>query len=152
MILGFATLELGAKCETVFVQTFDDASYETAKDQVQAIKSLSGKGISTIKILDASASRPAGCVAFPVSSSAAVFLAVKGRVDMDAEIAKATTKLAKAKTNAEKTAKVLADPGYREKVAAATQEIDRKRLADYESEVKHLEATISQFEGLKLEK
>jgi len=135
----------------VFVQTFDEASHKTAQEQMQAIKSLSGKGVTKIHVLDAAAARPAGCVAFPVSSSAAVFLLVKGRIDMDAEIAKANTKLTKARANAAKIEKVLGDPAYQQKVAEATQEMDRKKLADLESEVKHLEQTVEQFKGLKLE-
>jgi valyl-tRNA synthetase len=102
-------------------------------------------------VIPGSQSRPAGCVAFPVSSAAAVFLEVKGRVDIDNEISKATKKLEKTRAAITKQQKLIADPGYQEKVAEALQEADRKKLTDLESEAKGFEGTIKQFEDLKLE-
>ena len=133
------------------IQTFDSASHQTATAQVQCIKSLSGKGATAITVVDSVTDRPAGCVAFPVSAAAAVFLHVKGRIDLDAEIAKAKTKLAKSQAAIAKTSKILADKAYQEKVAEATKEADAKRLKDQESEARHLEGTIEQFKALKLE-
>ncbi|KAI1213881.1 tRNA synthetases class I-domain-containing protein [Annulohypoxylon truncatum] len=135
----------------VFVQTYDETAHQTAVDQVQSIKSLSGKGVTDIEVISGSQPRPAGCVAFPVSSSAAVFLHVKGRVDIDDEISKANKKLEKTRLAIAKQSKLLSDPGYQQKVTAAIQEADKKRLADFESEAKGFEGTIKQFEALKLE-
>jgi len=135
----------------VYVQAYDDTAHKTITEQVQSIKSLSGKGVTGIETLPASEQRPAGCVAFPVSASAAVFLYVKGRVDMDNEIAKANKKLDRTRAAIAKQEKLLSDPGYQQKVAESLQEADRKKLADYESEAKGFEATIKQFETLKLE-
>ncbi|KAI0116842.1 tRNA synthetases class I-domain-containing protein [Daldinia grandis] len=135
----------------VFIQTYDDTAYQTAVDQVQSIKSLSGKGVTGIEVISGSNTRPAGCVAFPVSSAAAVFLHVKGRVDIDDEISKANKKLDKTRAAITKQQKLLADTNYQQKVAAALQEADKKKLADLESEAKGFEGTIKQFEGLKLE-
>lgn len=80
-----------------------------------------------------------------------VFLEVKGRVDIDDEITKATKKLEKTRAAITKQQKLIADPGYQEKVAEALQEADRKKLSDLESEAKGFEGTIKQFEDLKLE-
>jgi valyl-tRNA synthetase len=124
---------------------------ETARKESASIKSLSGKGVKEIEVLGPDAPRPAGCVAFPVSSLAAVFLYVKGRVDMDAEIAKAQKKLDKTKTVIDKQRKIFDDPSYKEKVSEAVQESDRKRLLDLESEARGFEGTIKQFEQIKLE-
>ena len=135
----------------VFVQTYNATAQQTVTEQMQSLKSLSGKGVTNVELVPGSDARPGGCVAFPVSSSAAVFLRVKGRVDLDAEIAKATKKLEKTQAAIAKQQKLLADQGYLAKVSAQLQEADRKRLADYESEAKGFEATIRQFEGLKLE-
>lgn len=118
---------------------------------MQSLKSLSGKGVTSIEILPGSEARPSGCVTFPVSSSAAVFLRVKGRVDLDNEIAKANKKLEKTQAAITKQKKLLADTGYLSKVSESIQDADRKRLLDYESEAKGFEATIKQFEELKLE-
>lgn len=107
--------------------------------------------MTSITVLAADHVRPQGCVAFPVSSGAAVFLLVKGLVDLDAEIDKATKKLSKARQAVDKQRKILTDPAYLQKVAFATQEADRRRLADLESEARGFEGTIQQFEQLKLE-
>ncbi|KAI7913008.1 valyl-tRNA synthetase [Pyricularia oryzae] len=135
----------------VFIQCYDDASVATARKELQSIKSLSGKGVTAVQVLEASAKRPAGCVVFPCGSTAAVFLHVKGRVDIDAEIAKAQKKLDRASGQIDRQKKVLNDPKYQEKVTAELQATEKKRLADMESEAEGFKATIKQFEDLKLE-
>lgn len=136
---------------SVFIQCYDDASVATARKELQSIKSLSGKGVTAVQVLEASAKRPAGCVVFPCGSTAAVFLHVKGRVDIDAEIAKAQKKLDRASGQIDRQKKVLNDPKYQEKVTAELQATEKKRLADMESEAEGFKATIKQFEDLKLE-
>ncbi|KAF4979905.1 hypothetical protein FZEAL_3986 [Fusarium zealandicum] len=135
----------------VIIQAYNDTALTTVKEQVSSIKSLSGKGIKGAEILTPDAARPAGCVAYPVSTEAAVFLHVKGRVDLEAEIAKAQKRLDKAKANMQKQEKILNDPSYREKVSDAVRETDEKRLADAKQELHSFEETIKQFEQLKLE-
>lgn len=124
---------------------------KTCNAEVASIKSLSGKSVSNIKVIGSDSPRPAGCVAYPVSTSVAVFLHVKGRVDMDAEITKAQKKLEKSKMNIQKQEKILLDPGYKEKVSDAVREADEQRLADAKQEAHSFEETIKQFEQLKLE-
>jgi valyl-tRNA synthetase len=135
----------------VSIQTYDDASLKTAREELQSIKSLSGKGVTSVEVIDAAAGRPAGCVVWPVSAGAAVFLHVKGRVDIDAEIAKAAKKLEKTGQQIERQRKLISDPKYIEKVLAELQEADKKKLTDLESEAAGFQATIKQFEDLKLE-
>lgn len=136
---------------TVYVQTLDQTAHHTATSQIQFIKSLSGKGVTSLDIIDASSSRPAGCVVFPVSSSASVFLHVKGRVDIDSEIAKANKKLEGIKKGIEKQNKLLSAEGYKEKVAKDLQEVEEAKLRDLKAEQSAFEETIKQFEDLKLE-
>jgi valyl-tRNA synthetase len=135
----------------VIIQAFDETALKTCKEQISSLKTLSGKGVKDIQVLEPSASRPAGCVAYPVSTSASVFLHVKGRVDLDAEIAKAQKKLDKTKSAIQKQEKILVDPGYKEKVSAEVQEQDQKKLAEARQEIQSFEETIKQFEQLKLE-
>jgi valyl-tRNA synthetase len=118
---------------------------------MQSIRSLSGKGVSSITILSDSDARPSGCVFFSVSSAAGVFLHVKGRVDIDAEIQKAAKKLEKTKLGIQKQKKILDDPAYKEKASEALQDIEKRKLGDLETEQKGFEETIEQFETLKLE-
>lgn len=137
--------------EIVYIQTYDAVAHENATSQLQSIKSLSGKGVTSLSILSASDARPAGCVVFSVSSSAAVYLHVKGRVDIDGEIQKADKKLQKARVAIEKQRKILDDPVYQEKVSKQLQEVERKKLGDLETERKAFEESIKQFEALKLD-
>lgn len=135
----------------MYVQAHDETAQQTAVKQVQSIKSLSGKGVTNIEVLSGSDSRPAGCVAYPVSSAITVYLHVKGRVDIDSEIDKASKKLQKTRGAIAKQQKLLNDKSYQEKASTELQEVDRKKLADLESEASGFEGTIKQFEGLKLE-
>ncbi|KAH0562274.1 hypothetical protein GP486_003034 [Trichoglossum hirsutum] len=139
----------------VYVQTYDDTSYKTAKEQIQSIKSLSGKGVASIEIISGDHEKPTGCVVFAISSSAAVFLHVKryikGRVDIDAEITKAQTKLRKATDGAQRQRKILDDPAYQQRVSKELQEVEQKKLADFEAEIQNYAESIRNFEKLKLE-
>ena len=135
----------------VFVQSFTPEAESTVNNQLASIRSLSGKGVTSIDLLSAAHSRPAGCVVFSISSSAAVFLHVKGRVDIEAEISKASKKLDKTKHSIERQKKILNDDDYRQKVDEKLQEVEERKLKDLETEGKAFEETIKQFETLKLE-
>jgi valyl-tRNA synthetase len=86
-----------------------------------------------------------------VSSAVSVFIHLQDRVDLDEEITKAAKKLEKAQAAVQKQRKLVNDPAYVEKVAVATQDADKKKLADMESEAHGFETTIEQFKQLKLE-
>lgn len=72
-------------------------------------------------------------------------------MDLDEAIKNATKKLEKKRGEVEKQRKLVNDPNYQEKVAVATQEADKKTLADKEGEAKGFEDTIEQLKQLKLE-
>ncbi|KUJ06220.1 valyl-tRNA synthetase [Mollisia scopiformis] len=132
----------------VFVQTYTPTAHEIVGAQIQSIRSLSGKGIASMSILTATDPRPSGCVAFSISTDAAVFVHVKGRVDIDHEITRATKKLDKTKLGIEKQLKILSDESYKEKVSKEVQQAEESRLKDLETQRKALEETITQFEAL----
>ncbi|TQV97359.1 valyl-tRNA synthetase, mitochondrial precursor [Cordyceps javanica] len=135
----------------VIIQTFTKAAEETCTKELISITSLAGKAVSKINTIGADAPRPAGCVAYPVSTAATVFLHVKGRVDMDAEIGKAQKRRDKATQSIQRQEKLLADAVYLQKASEAVREADEKKLADAKQELASFEATIKQFEQLKLE-
>ncbi|KAM3438910.1 hypothetical protein MY4824_002980 [Beauveria thailandica] len=135
----------------VIIQTFTDAAEETCTKELVSITSLAGKAVNKINMIGANAPRPAGCVAYPVSTAATVFLQVKGRVDMDAEIAKAQKRRDKATQSIQRQEKLLADPIYLQKASEAVRDADEKKLADAKQELASFEATIMQFVQLKLE-
>lgn len=76
---------------------------------------------------------------------------MKGRVDIDGEISKASKKLDKTKQSIDKQKKILNDEDYRGKVAKELQEVEERKLADLETERAAFEETIKQFETLKME-
>ncbi|KAL2192998.1 tRNA synthetases class I-domain-containing protein [Corynascus similis CBS 632.67] len=135
----------------VFIHAHNATSHKTVSEEKSSIESLSGKFAAEIEILSPGHARPAGCVAFPVSSAVSVLIHVADRVNFDEEIAKATKKLEKARAAVQKQDKLINDPTYLKKANVVTQDADRAKLADLESEAKGLEATIEQFKQLKLE-
>jgi len=135
----------------IILQAHDDDALQTLKTEQASIKTLCGKGVDQVEILKPGEPRPSGCVTFPVSSSLAVYLYVKGRVDIEAEIDKAAKRLSKIQSALEKQKKAVSDPTYLEKVSLTVQNADRKRIAELESEASAFEGTIQQFERLKLE-
>ena len=139
---------------TVHIQLFTPSALSTCNSQIASIKSLSGKAMSgetaSISILSATDAKPAGCVVQSVSASAAVYLLVKGCIDIDAEIKKGKEKLAAAQEAMEKKRKMVGGEGW-EKMREDAQEAERRKLANAEQEVKVLEGSVEQFERLRLE-
>ena len=136
---------------TIYVQLFDAKSHTTCTSELASVRSLSGKGVSSISVLGPKDAKPPGCVVFAVSSSASVFLVVKGRVDIDAEIAKAQKKLERAAEGIKKQRGILEDEAYKSKVSEALQDVERRKLRDLEAESRAFEGSVAQFEQLKLE-
>lgn len=135
----------------IIIQAYDSKTLATVQEQIASITSLSGKTVSKVDIIGPDAPRPSGSVAYPVSTVASVFLHVKGRVDIDAEITKAQKKMAKADAVVQKQEKLLADPKYTDKVSAEVRDADEKKLAEAQQEVRSFEETIKQFGQIKLE-
>ena len=136
------------------VQLFTPSALSTCNSQIPSVKSLSGKAMlgesASISILSANDPKPTGCVVQSVSASAAVYLLVKGRIDIDDEIKKGKEKLAAAQDGLEKKRKIVEGEGW-EKMKESAQEIERKKLANAEQEVRVLQGSVEQFERLRLE-
>lgn len=128
----------------------NDKVHQTASNSLQAIRSLSGKGISNITILGPDASIPTGCAVFVVSAEAAVFLEVKGRVDVDVEIKKAQEKLKKSSVAATKQRKLMEADEFKRNASEAVMDTERDKLKDLEAEMRNYEETVAQFEKMKL--
>ncbi|KAL1311633.1 hypothetical protein AAFC00_001743 [Neodothiora populina] len=135
-----------------FVHCSDETSYKTASAEQATIKSLSGKALTGLTVLSPTDARPTGCAVFAVSASAAVFLEVAGRVDVEAEISKAQQKLQKASEGAKKQRKILDAEGFADKVSYQVLETEKTKLDDLLAEQKNYEESIAQFEQLKLSK
>lgn len=129
----------------------DETSHSTAVANQSAIRSLAGRGVTSLTVLSPSDSLPSGCAVFGVSSSAAVYLTIAGRVDIDAEITKAKAKMQKASDGVKKQKKVLDAEGFETKVSSAVLETEKEKLRDLQAEVGNYEKSVEQFEKLKLE-
>ena len=75
---------------TIYIQPSDPDSSSTCTAQLASIKSLGGKAMlhGSLTILPTEDPKPSGCVVQAVGASAAVYLLVKGMIDIDAEIKK----------------------------------------------------------------
>lgn len=135
----------------MYIQCFSDVASSTAAAELASIKSLAGKGVEAVELLPPSASRPSGCVTFPVSSQAAVYLRVVGRVDLAAEVARAEKKLSDASAERTKKEKQTRDPAWLAKAPAEQQEAEMKKLEDLKGEERAFEGTIAQLKALQLE-
>lgn len=135
----------------LFVQATDKATHEIAANQVQAIRSLSGKGVASINVLSPTEPSPTGCAVYVVSSTLSVFLEVRGRVNIDEEITKAQTKMKKSSEAVARQRKVLDAEDFQSKVSEAVQEEERKKLREVLAAQENYERSIQQFEKLKLE-
>ncbi|GAM82697.1 hypothetical protein ANO11243_006800 [Dothideomycetidae sp. 11243] len=134
-----------------YVHCIDETSHSTATANQSAIRSLAGRTVSDVTILSPSDPVPSGCAVFGVSSSAAVYLNIAGRVDLDAEIKKAKTKLQKASDGVKKQKKVLDAEGFESKVSYQVLESEKEKLRDLQAEVGNYEKSVEQFEKLKLD-
>lgn len=133
------------------VQALTSAAYKIATAETLAIKALAGKGLASISILGPDSAAPTGCAVYSVGATATVFVEVKGRVDLDAEIKKGKDKMKKAAEGVEKQRKLLSAPDFESKVSGAVQEVEKGKLAEFEAEMRNRELSIQQFEQLKLE-
>ncbi|KAF2707656.1 hypothetical protein K504DRAFT_458142 [Pleomassaria siparia CBS 279.74] len=144
--------EYGIKESAItFIQPLDDATHKTlnASTSLPSIRSLAGKFVNDITILSPSAEAPKGCAVYTVGTTATVYLDVKGRIDVEKEIAKAKDRLAKATATIEKQKKIM-DEEWEHKASAAVKETETEKLKAAEVESKNWEASIEQFMQLKL--
>lgn len=132
-----------------YVQPLNDEASQTASAEQQAIKTLGGKGLAELKVLSKGESLPKDvpCAVYPVSSAAAVFLELKGKVDPAAEIKKTKPKMEKASEEVKAQEKLL---GTLQNVSPSVREKEEVRLRDLMSCQRVYEETMARFETMKL--
>ena len=134
---------------TAYVQTFNDEAHRTAQREVTAIKALSGKSLAHLNVLNPGESVPAGSAAYPVSSAAAVFLEIKGKVDPNTEVKKVQTKLSRTADGVKEQEKLIASLGAN--VGAEVRAKEDARLKNLTTEQRTYEESIARFQQMKLE-
>ncbi|KAK3298197.1 tRNA synthetases class I-domain-containing protein [Chaetomium fimeti] len=136
-----------------FIKASTAASFEKVSAQLQAIKTLSGKGVSEVSVLGPDtdeASSPKGCAVYVVSANVAVLLQVSTQIkDIDAEIKKINTKLQKTNISITKQQELMGREGF-EKVSDVVLTAEKKKLADAQAAKENYERTLAEFSKLKL--
>jgi valyl-tRNA synthetase len=126
-----------------FIKASTAASLEKVSAQLQAIKTLSGKGVAEVSVLgpDADeASSPQGCAVYVVSADVAVLLQVSTQIkDLDAEIKKINTK----------QQELMGREGF-EKVSDVVLTAEKKKLADAQAAKENYERTLAEFSKLQV--
>lgn len=137
---------------TTFIQSLDDTTHTTLSipTSLPSIRSLAGKAVTNVSILSPSEPAPTGCAVYTVGTVATVFLDVKGRIDIDKEIAKAKDRLSKANDIVAKQKKIM-DSEWEAKVSEAVKETEKEKLKAAEVEGRNWEASIQQFSRMKIE-
>ncbi|CBX95543.1 similar to valyl-trna synthetase [Plenodomus lingam JN3] len=135
-----------------YIKSLDDTTHSalSSPTSLPSIRSLAGKTVSEIKILSPADAAPTGCAVYTIGSSATAYLDVKGRIEIEKEITKAQERLSKANETITKQKKLM-DDEWQNKVSAVVKEYERERLRAAELEARNWEASIQQFQSLKLE-
>ena len=132
----------------VWVHAKDADTLATISAQTSSITALA-KGIQSLTPVQELSAVSDGCSAFVVSDKCTVYLMVKGRIDVDTEIAKTSKKIKRAEEARKKLEKARAVADYKVKVKEEVQEADRLKLVEYAAEEKTLQELISKFESLR---
>ncbi|KAF1912478.1 tRNA synthetases class I-domain-containing protein [Ampelomyces quisqualis] len=139
----------GAK---TYIQSLDDKAHTTLSTptSIPSIKALAGKTVAEISILSPSDPAPTGCAVYTIGSAATAYLDVKGRIEIDKEITKAQDRLSKANETITRQKKIM-DEEWEQKVSDVVKDQEKSKLKDAETEARNWQASIEQFESLKLE-
>lgn len=132
----------------VFIHAKDSETYETFAGQTDSIKALV-KGAEKISTVKEGSQVPDGCAAGVLGEQAVVYLLVKGRVNVDEEVAKTQKKAAKVAEARKRLEASRAKKDYQTKVKPEVQAQDEKKLKEYLEEEKTLEDLVKKFEGLR---
>ena len=146
------TAEYGFKDNgKTYIQALDETADKTLQNSTSlpSIRSLAGKTVSEITILSPSDPLPTGCAVYTIGSSATAYLDVKGRIEVEKEITKAQDRLKQANATIEKQKKIM-DADWEEKVSDVVKQQEQEKLRAAEIEGKNWQASIEQFEKLKL--
>ena len=135
----------------IFIHCLNDASYTTVSAQAQAIRALSGKGLSKISILKPSDPLPRNCDVRPISTDAAVFLDITGHINVANGIAKTEAKLQKVVDAVGKQKAMMGKDDFKQNASEAAREMEGKKLADMKAEARNLDATLKLFQTMKME-
>lgn len=136
---------------STYIQSLNDSTHSTLSSptSLPSIRALAGKTVADIKILSPTETAPSDCAVYTIGTSATAYLDVKGRIEPDKEITKAQDRLTKANETITRQKKIM-DAEWEQKVSDAVKEQEREKLRTAELEAKNWEASIAQFEKMKI--
>ena len=133
-----------------FIKASTAASFDKVSAQLPAIKSLCGKGVSDVKVLDVNGELPKGCAVYVITADIVVLLQVSTHItDIEAEIKKITGKIQKTALAISKQEELIKREGF-EKVSDVVQEQEKKKLVDANAARENYEKTLEEFNKLKI--
>ena len=131
-----------------WVQSLSEEAYRTASTESASVKTLAGKPLAHLDVLQPGWSVPAACAVYPVSAEAAVFLEIQGRVDPEAEMEKTKPKVAKAAEAVREQEKLLGNLG--DKVGEEIRAKEGLYLKNLRSEQRAYEESLKRFEEMRI--
>lgn len=144
-----AQYDFKEKTNDIFVQTYTPAAFQMASAEQTSVRSLGGKYVGGVEMLEPGARTPEGCAVYAVSAEAAVYLKIVDRVDLSKEKDKAEASLVEARGKVEKSRKIMGAEGFK-KVKPETREKEERNLKDAESEVSRFEEVLKDLERIRL--
>ena len=137
----------------LYIQTKSHKAFAIASREVTSIKSLGGKFVGEIETLPPDAANspsPRGCAGLAVSSDAAVYLRVVGRVDLLSEKEKAQGQLEAVQLRVSQMEEKMAAPGWI-KAKAEAKEREEQKLQAAQSEAATFVQVIEELDRLILD-
>lgn len=133
----------------VFCGFHNASGLRIARDHLEGVKILAGKGVESIEILDLGQPVPEGCV-MQETGRATVFLHVLGHVDLEKELEKTRSKLDVILQCVARSQKAVDGLQSSNKAAEKALAAEQVKLADYENDVQKMTKIVRQFESLSL--
>lgn len=133
----------------VYVESNHEESFATALSQKESIVSLI-KAIDEVNVVRDSNDIPEGCILKSVNPDVNVHLLVKGQIDIEAEIAKASKKLEKATKSKNSIEQTINSKDYAIKANEQAKEANKTRLDMASAEIDVINATIENLKRLQL--
>ncbi|ODV98039.1 hypothetical protein PACTADRAFT_47861 [Pachysolen tannophilus NRRL Y-2460] len=133
----------------VFVESSNEDIFKIVSEQRKSIVSLI-KAVDEISVVKNIKEIPAGCALATINIDCNVHVLVKGAIDIDGEIKKTESKLAKVLKQKENIEKTINSKDYSEKANTQVQEANKEKYEKALAEIDGLNATISNLEKLKL--
>ncbi|EGN97199.1 hypothetical protein SERLA73DRAFT_110363 [Serpula lacrymans var. lacrymans S7.3] len=132
----------------LFVHAQSNEEEALFKSQTPTLVALT-KGCKSVEVIRSSNDVPPGCGSAVVTSTVAVYILVRGLINLEAEIAKCDKKINLSRLNFEKVNKVISQPEYEDTVPTTVRAANEEKRKTLEAEIATLELSRQMFTDLK---